>query len=145
MVVLPLRFGEQYRWFTFLFSFAFAWRRTVRVYGSYALVTAVCRDVRRLLAMDLGLPEQFEVMGLAWCEGSADDLFGLFVDDYLAFGSMPFLLAGVVLALSFFGRSTGDSLASTSTTSISTSLLVSAFRPGRWKRASLMSVSSTRR
>jgi len=61
-------------------------------------------------------------------------------DCQLAFGGMTLLLAGVVAALSFFGRSTGDSEASNSTTSIVLLDLSSAFLPGKENCLSLMSV-----
>lgn len=88
---------------------------------------------------------QPEVMSPATPKAGTDNRLSVFIDNDLAFYGVPLLFAGVVLALSFFGRSMGDSVASTSTTSYATPLLRNAFLPGRAKRLSLMSVSSTQR
>lgn len=66
---------------------------------------------------DVGFFEEPEIMATAIGHIGTEYLGCLFVDDDLAFDGMAFLLAGIGAPLSFFGRSTGDSEASTSITS----------------------------
>ena len=131
VIVATLFLREWYSRLVFLFAFPFIRCGAVLVYARNALVAVVRYDSGVLLAVHFGILEQLEVMGFAWREVRTNDLFVLLVDGQLAFGGMPFLLPGVVPSLSFFGRSTGDSEASTRITSISRSLLVSVFLPGK--------------
>ncbi len=94
---------------------------------------------------DPGFLEQVEVVLPSVGKAGAENLLCLLVRYDLALEGVPFLLAGVVLFLSFFGRSMGVSATSTRTTSNCASLFWRAFRPGSAKRSSLMSVSSTQR
>ena len=86
--------------------------------------------------MHSGLFEQPKVVTLAIGKVGANNPFGFLIYDYLAFERVSFLFAGVVFPLSFFGRSIGDSEASTRTTPYSTSLLSNSLRPGNAKRLS---------
>ena len=145
VVVSSFGFGEWYTGFILLFSLPFVWSDTVWVNVRDALVAAVGYGLRIFLEVNSGVSEQTKVMGFAWSKVRTNDLFVLLVDGQLAFSGVPLLFAGVVALLSFFGRSTGDSLASMRITSYSMSLFRRALRPGKAKRLSLMRVSSTQR
>jgi hypothetical protein len=110
-----------------------------------ALVASIRLDLGLRVKADLGLFEQAEVMSSSVSKIRADHLFGALVDNDLALDGVAFFLARVGTFLSFFGRCTGASEASIRTTSYSTSLLSRLLRPGKAKRLSLMSVSSTQR
>ena len=131
MVVFSFFLCQWHPRFVFWSSLSFDWCRTVVVDFFDALVATVSLGFGVFLEVYRGFLEQLEVMRFTWSEVRTDDLSVLLVDHYLAFGSMAFLLAGIVPPLSFFGRSTGDSLASIRTTSYSMSLLSNAFLPGR--------------
>jgi hypothetical protein len=109
------------------------------------LVATVGYGIGLFFEMYLGVLEQTKVMDFAWREVSADNPLRSFVDDYLAFGNVALLLPGVEASLSFFGRSTGDSLASIRATSMTMSDLSKAFLPGKANCLSLMRVSATKR
>lgn len=145
MIMGPFVFGERYARLALWFPFPLEWRGAVLVNTTYTLVTTVGDGIGVRFEMYPGTLEQLEIMSFTGSEVGADNCPGSFVDDYLAFGSVPFLLAGVGAPLSFFGRSTGDSEASTRTTSNCMSLFSKAFLPGRENCLSLMRVSSTQR
>ncbi len=110
-----------------------------------ALVAGIGFDGNVGVKSHLGLFKEPEVMPTAIRDSGADDLFGLFVDDNLTLYGMAFLFAGVVALLSFFGRSIGDSEASTKITSKEVSVWCKTFLPGRANCLSLIKVSSTHR
>ena len=145
VVVCPLCLGEWLSWFIFLLTLSFDRRGAVLMQVGDALVATVSDGVGVCLEIHLGVFEQLEVMCFAWSKVSCDDFPRLLVDDYLALGSMALLLARVVASLSFFGRSTGDSLASMRAISMTASDFTRAFLPGSANNLSLMSVSSTQR
>ena len=60
--------------------------------------------------------EELEVVRPARAEGRREDLLGLLVGDYLSLLGVALLLAAVGAALLFWGRSTGHSVASMTTT-----------------------------
>lgn len=66
--------------------------------------------------------EQLEVVLAADGKVGRENGAGRLVDNHLGFLGVPLLFAAVVLALLFFGRSIGCSVASISTTSIGVSL-----------------------
>lgn len=142
MVMLPLYFGEWYTWFVFRFSVPFIRCGAIVMDVSYALIAAVGLGIGISFEMHFGVFEQLEVMRLTFGKVSAHDFLCPLIDHYLAFGGMA-LLPRVEAPLSFFGRSTGDSLTSTKATSMTVSDLSSAFLPGKWNCPSAMSASST--
>src|SRR6266581_9153685 len=77
--------------------------------------------------------EQLEVVFASMTKSGGYDLGTFSISDYLRFLGVTFLLATVMPFLAFFGRSTGCSLTSTSTTSNTVSLLWSTFLPGSRK------------
>ena len=89
------------------------------------------------------LLEQLKIMLAALGKGGRQDGLRLWVDNQLRFVGVALLFAAVVLALLFFGRSIGCSVASISTTSISVSLGCSAFLPGRRNSPDFISTFST--
>lgn len=66
---------------------------------------------------NLGCLEQSEIMSFAVGKRGANDSASLFVHYDLRLQRVALLLAGIASALSFLGRSTGLSVASTNTTS----------------------------
>ena len=66
---------------------------------------------------NLGGLEQSEIMGFALSKCGANDSASPFIHHDLRLQRVTLLLAGIASALSFLGRSTGLSVASTSTTS----------------------------
>jgi hypothetical protein len=145
VVVLSFCFGERYSWLVLFFTLSLDWCRAVLVQVRDTLVAAVGDGSGVSLEVYLGVFEQTKVMSFTWSKVSRYDSFCFLVDDYLALGSVALLLAGVVAPLSFFGRSTGDSLASTRATSMTILFFTRAFLPGKENCLSLMSVSSTQR
>ncbi len=93
--------------------------------------------------MSMGFLKQPEIVLLPIGKGQADDLpiFGVY--QQLCFQGMPLFLPGIVPPLLFLGRSIGDSVASTRTTSYSISLFRGALRPGSENVPSWINVSST--
>ena len=75
--------------------------------------------------------ENAKIMHSARAKSRCDDFQRTLVDDYLCFLRMPLLLSTVILSLLFFGRSIGCSVTSINTTSITVSLDLSAFLPGK--------------
>jgi hypothetical protein len=104
---------------------------TVTVALRQAQIPAVRQALGLRQERQAGLLEQLEIVRPAHTEARHEDAFRLWVGDDLRFLGVALLLATVTLALFFFGRSTGHSVASTTTTSKAMSLLVSAFLPGR--------------
>lgn len=100
-----------------------------------ALLQAQIAAVRQALGTGVdrrpALPEQLEVVRLARTESRREDAPRLQIGDDLRFLGVALLLAAVRALLLFWGRSTGHSVASITTTSKTTSLLVRAFLPGR--------------
>ena len=86
---------------------------------------------------------QLEIMRFSMGERSANDDAGYLVYDDLRLSRVTFFLAGVVAPLSFFGRSMGLSVTSTSTVSYFVSGRKSAFFPGSAKEPLFISTFST--
>ena len=93
-------------------------------------IPAVCEALGLGAGQDPALLEQLEVMHLARAKSRGYNAPGFWVSDNLRFLSVPLFLAAVRVLLLFLGRSTGHSVASTTTTSNRMSLLVKAFLPG---------------
>jgi hypothetical protein len=112
-----------------------------------ALRQAQIPAVRQALGLwqerQTGPQEQLEVVRPARAEARHEDALCLRVGDDLRFLGVALLLTAVTLSLFFFGRSTGHSVASTTTTSKAMSVLVSAFLPGRVNRPERISAPST--
>ena len=134
-----------------LFLALFLWKFSIGMKTLDALVTRVSLGFGVWVQFHVGFFEQTEVVSFAIAEIGADDLkwsclgilgLGQFGYDELGFERMALLFARVIPFCSF-GRSIGDSEASTRITSYSASLSSSALRPGRAKCLSLMRVSST--
>lgn len=95
---------------------ALVWRPAVGMLLDQAQIAAVreapgLRPQRRPAAL-----EELEVVRLARAEGGRDDLPGSLVGDYLGLLGVALLLAAITSALLFWGRSTGHSVASMTTT-----------------------------
>ncbi len=93
--------------------------------------------------MNTGFLKQPEIMFLPVGKGQTDDLSIFEVDKHLRFQGMTLFLPGIVLPLLFWGRSIGDSVASTRITSYSLSLFSGALPPGNENVPSWISVSSS--
>ena len=93
-------------------------------------IAAVCEALGFGTEHDPALLEQLEVMYLARTKSRGYNAPGFRVSDNLRFLSVALFLATVRVLLLFLGRSTGHSVASTTTTSNRMSLLVKAFLPG---------------
>ena len=87
--------------------------------------------------------KQFKIMLASFSKGCRNNSLCLLVNNQLRFLGVTLLFAAVVLALLFFGRSIGCSVASISTTSISVSFGCSAFLPGRRNSPDFINTSST--
>lgn len=131
MVMRSFFFGERYTRLILEFPFPFEWRSAVLMNTPYTLVATVGNSVSICLEVYSRALEKFKIMRFTFGKVSRYNPPRFLVNHYLAFGGVSFLLAGVVLALSFFGRSTGDSLASMSATSMTISDLSRAFLPGK--------------
>ena len=90
-------------------------------------IAAVCEAFGFGAESATALLEQLEVMHLARAKSRGYNAPGFWVSDNLRFLSVPLFLAAVRVLLLFWGRSTGHSVASTTTTSKIKSLLVKAF------------------
>lgn len=95
------------------------------------LIACICQYSNMLGNIAALLLEELKVVLTSMSKGSGNDLSGLLACNQLRFLSMTPFFAAEMLFLAFFGRSTGCSLASTSTTSKTVSLACSAFFPGR--------------
>jgi len=96
-----------------------------------SLIASICQNAKVLREFTSVIFEQLKVMFASVAKGGSHDLGAFSVSNYLRFLSMSLLFATVMPFLAFFGRSTGCSLTSTSTTSNSVSLVWSAFLPGK--------------
>ena len=96
-----------------------------------ALVARICQNTKLFSKLTAILLEQLKIMFAAITKRRGNNFGAFSVSNYLRFLSMSLLFATVVPFLAFFGRSTGCSLTSTSTTSKAVSLAWSAFLPGR--------------
>ena len=79
-------------------------------------ITAVCQALCLRRHRCPALPEELEVVHLARAERRCQDLLGFLVGDYLSLLRVTLFLAAVTAVLLFFGRSTGHSVASITTT-----------------------------
>ncbi len=93
--------------------------------------------------MYTGFFEQPEIVLLPISKGQTNDLSIFEVYQHLCFQGMTLFLSGIIPLLFFWGRSIGDSVASTRTTSYSISLFSGAFRPGSENVPSRIKVFST--
>lgn len=91
-------------------------RATVGVELADPLVTAVGQVLQVRRQTDAARTEEGEVLLASGTESGGEDLTALLVGDHLALLGRALLLAAVEAALSFFGRSTGLSLAAKTTT-----------------------------
>ena len=96
-----------------------------------SLITSICQNAKVLRKFTSVLFEQLKVMFASVTKGGSHDLGTFSVSNYLCFLGMSLLFTAVMPFLAFFGRSTGCSLTSTSTTSNTVSLVWSAFLPGK--------------
>jgi len=96
-----------------------------------SLITSICQNAKMFRELTGIVFEQLEVVFASITKGCGYDLGTFSVGDYLRFLGMMLLFTAIVPFLAFFGRSTGCSLTSTSTTSKTVSLVWSAFLPGR--------------
>jgi hypothetical protein len=106
-------------------------------------ISGICQNTDLFGKLTAAFFEQIKVMLASIGKGCGNDRLRLLVDDQLCFLGVTLLFATVVLALLFFGRSIGCSVASISTTSISVSLGCSAFLPGRRNSPDFISTFST--
>jgi hypothetical protein len=113
-------------------TFGFLERRlTIFMKFCQALVASIRQNSNVLCNVEFLILEKLEVMFATLAEGGGYNFSRLLVGNQLRFLSVSPLFAAVVLFLAFFGRSTGCSLTSTSTTSKIVSLGWSAFLPGK--------------
>jgi len=145
VVMLYLGFCQRDTRLVLFLALPFIWRSAIGMYASNALVSAVSYGFGVLIEVYPGILEQSEVMSFSWSKVGTQYFLVLLTDDYLAFGRMTLLFARVVPPLSFFGRSTGDSEASTRATSMIVFDLTRDFLPGKANCLSLMRVFSTQR
>jgi hypothetical protein len=87
-----------------------------------SLITSICQNAQMFRELTGIVFEQLEVVFVSMTKSCGYDLGTFLVSDYLRFLGMMLLFTAVVPFLAFFGRSTGGSLTSTSTTSNTVSL-----------------------
>ena len=116
------------------------------MYLAYPLVTRVPETERVCSQSRAACFEQFQIVDSSRTESGGDDFATGRVCQDLGFERVAFLFAAVVipLLLLFWGRSIGDSLASTTTTSKTAFILVKDFFPGRVNLPDCIRASSTR-
>lgn len=90
----------------------FVGRTTVSMEFGNALIASVCYPELFELSGQLRVFEQSEIMLAPFAERRADNLTAEVIHHNLCFQRVPFLLATVVRARFFFGRSIGVSLTS---------------------------------
>jgi len=95
------------------------------------LIACICQYANMFGNLATLLLEELKVVLTSMGEGSRNNLSGLLICNQLCFLSMTPFFAAKMFFLAFLGRSTGCSLASTSTTSKTVLLAWSAFFPGR--------------
>jgi len=110
-----------------------------------SLITSICQNAKMFRELAGIVFEQLEVVFAAITKSRGNNFGALTISDYLRFLGMALLFAAVMPFLAFFGRSTGCSLTSTSTTSNTMSLAWSAFLPGRRNFFERTKTSSTLR
>lgn len=76
------------------------------------LIARVSHEHRRCLHKRLRLFVHAEVVNSTSASLRGENAFRICIDDYLRLDGVPLLLTGVVSALFFWGRSTGDSVQS---------------------------------
>jgi len=94
-----------------------------------SLITSICQNAKMFREFTGIVFEQLEIVFASMTKGCGYDLGTFSVSDYLRLLGMMLLFTAVMPFLAFFGRSTGCSLTSTSTTSNTVSLAWSAFLP----------------
>jgi len=103
----------------------------VRMQMTQTEIPGICQTADMFGKETAAFLEQFKIMLASIGKGRGKDRLRLLVDNQLRFLGVTLLFAAVVPALSFFGRSIGCSVASTSTISIKVSLDCRAFLPSR--------------
>jgi hypothetical protein len=112
--------------------FGFLERRlTVLVQFRQALVARICQKAKVFGKITSIVLEQLKIVFASITKGGGNNFGTLSVSNYLRFLGMTLLFTAEMPLLAFFGRSTGCSLTSNSTTSKTVSLDWSAFLPGR--------------
>ena len=113
-------------------KFGFLERRLAVFMQFYqTLVASICQDAKMFRELTASILEKLKIVFTAITESRGYNLAAFSVSNDLRFLSMVLLFAAIMPFLPFFGRSTGCSLTSTSTTSNTVSLAWSAFLPGR--------------
>ena len=113
-------------------KFTFLDRRlTIRVKAGYSLIACIRQDTNVLCHNIVTLLEQLKIVLLPVAEIRGQDEFCVQVGYQLRFLGVPLLFAAIMPFLSFFGRSIGCSVASTSTISKIVLLGCNAFLPGK--------------
>lgn len=110
-----------------------------------SLIASICQNAQMFRELTGIVFEHLEVVFAAMTKGGGYDLGTFSISHHLRFLGVPLLFAAVMPFLAFFGRSTGCSLTSTSTTSNTMSLAWSAFLPGRRNFFERTKTSSTLR
>ena len=106
-------------------------RLTVLMQVRQSLVARICQNAKVIGEITSIILEQLKIVFASIAKRCGNNFGALAVSNYLCFLSMSLLFATVMPFLPFFGRSTGCSLTSTSTTSNAVLLAWSAFLPGR--------------
>lgn len=113
-------------------QFGFLGRRpAIGMEFGQSLITSIRKSAGMWCQCTVAVLEQLKIMLTTKAEVCRKDFFCVQVGNQLRFLGVTLLFAAVVPALSFFGRSIGCSVASTSTISIKVSLDCRAFLPGR--------------
>jgi hypothetical protein len=86
------------------------------------LISGICQDAKVFSKLTTVVFEQLKIVFVSITESGGNDLSALAVGNYLRFLGGALLFATIMPFLTFFGRSTGCSLTSTSITSNTVSL-----------------------
>jgi len=104
---------------------------TILMKFGQSLIASICQNTQMVREFTGIIFEQLKVMFTSITKGGRYDLGTFSIRYHLRFLGVTLLFAAVVSFLAFFGRSTGCSLTSTSTTSNTVSLAWSVFLPGK--------------
>ena len=107
------------------------WGLAVRMEFIHALIACVCEQFDTRGQRQASVLEKSKFVSFAETDGDAQNLLLQVVNHDLSFLGMAFFLAGVALALFFWGRSTRCSLASTTITVRPKEPSCKAFLPGK--------------
>ena len=106
-------------------------RLTVLMQVRQSLVARISQNAKVIGEVTAILFEQLKIVFAAITKGRGNNFGAFAVSNYLRFLGVALLFAAVMSFLAFFGRSTGCSLTSTSSSSKTVSLAWSALLPGR--------------